>query len=1111
MATIITPQTSPGADFGKQLTNMFNQQLQANLNMSMQMKSQELMQHMADVQREKEAARNAQALRARGIPEDLAMLYANADKTYGTQMFKEMGQKELRAGSARALANTYGQGNRQPGVGVGASQALEPVDQQFRLEPLQPQAGTPTNIGQQKPQTLSQQFVGNTPGLPINAEDLAAFDTNDQMAIIKGLQDQQNFERDFKQKSESFQEKSRHNLALEANQQERNGNKRNADVFRKVNEDVTKANEASRNSFANINNLIEARELNRNGNIRGSESSWILDKIGLGNYPGLLDKNSATYNADMGTALSIFTQLFPNGTQDEFKYFVENQMPTLATTQEGREHIIDWFLAKHATSMRVADTWNDEMNKYGDRNKEIPYNIDSVLQARATKATKDLYGEIRKNGILGIPELAGYAPLDETKRTQTNQNGLQPIDFIPGENAQPGIQAQAPGATQYIEPKAASNAQYPQSASTEYSPYTGLAYNPNATPEQRTKALNQYMENLGSVPRAIEYSDLSKLAKDEKLSPEETYSKPARVLVQSINELQAMVRGGFIAGDAADYLMRVVGAPEPARQLVHAIPGLTPKRIGKNQMNVLLPKGLREQEGDYWPIFVTTMLATAGADGVKSVDAAAQWAKTTLPGMVAGMGLGKVGRAMGGEGLLGEGLELAGGIAGAYGAGKAMQFAGARKQLDPKVQEAEQMQLGIKTAADEAAYNMAVFNMNAKVQQDTANFRKKSIAQQKQLTSQINQAKKVANKSKVARDKELGTLENDRAKLENALPTREAELQDMQNRNATLYDQADKLQTNQSGNIEPLIDVVIDVNKSMISGGLSTSDKDILSGSLTSILERAQKNNGELSVKDAVELHKDNSGVIHAKPSDYQRPYERPETLRLSPNAVPRMQRINSALENFIIENSTPEYSKAWLEARAGHAEFMKNARQNKKIAKQIDTKLKSVNAKIKTTSAKHDKAISAVESKVTTLMKKRADHVEKSRAEIENYKSGKKTLTKIEQKRAIAEEARKRTETATQPTQKQNNGVDLGGTAKEYGAPITGAIIGAASKGWLGGLSGALIGGTLKNVVNRGMSQRQYLKNIKQNHPDIYAEHMRSTAPKTEHIAKSAALSRIG
>lgn len=108
MAIIVTPQKNTGADFGDELSNMFKQQMQANLNMSMQMKSHELMQHLADVQREKDVARNTQALIAYGVDPQKAYMAAQGQPEFGKAVFKNQLEEPYNQAAAKAWGSITG-------------------------------------------------------------------------------------------------------------------------------------------------------------------------------------------------------------------------------------------------------------------------------------------------------------------------------------------------------------------------------------------------------------------------------------------------------------------------------------------------------------------------------------------------------------------------------------------------------------------------------------------------------------------------------------------------------------------------------------------------------------------------------------------------------------------------------------------------------------------------------------------------------------------------------------------------------------------------------------------------------------------------------------------
>lgn len=138
-----TPQEDWIESLSKAATPIFEAKMKQNMELASQMKAQQLMQHLAEVQRRQEAARNAQFLMSRNIPQQEAISMANASKEYTTPDWKQ--RLAIPGQEAFAEALTYGRG------GIPSEQVVQGTD-------MQTQPVTDTGIRQQEP--ITSQYSG---------------------------------------------------------------------------------------------------------------------------------------------------------------------------------------------------------------------------------------------------------------------------------------------------------------------------------------------------------------------------------------------------------------------------------------------------------------------------------------------------------------------------------------------------------------------------------------------------------------------------------------------------------------------------------------------------------------------------------------------------------------------------------------------------------------------------------------------------------------------------------------------------------------------------------------------------------------------------------------
>ena len=152
----VPPRKNAGASFADELSGIFKQQLQNNLALSTQMKSHELMQHMADVQREKEVTRNAQALMAYGVDPQQAYLTAQGSPDFSKALFKNKLEEPYNLAAAKNWQGLTGQGaEQQPG------QPAEMHEPGMAGEPARRQLQPPSFEGMRKDdiETLGKQYI----------------------------------------------------------------------------------------------------------------------------------------------------------------------------------------------------------------------------------------------------------------------------------------------------------------------------------------------------------------------------------------------------------------------------------------------------------------------------------------------------------------------------------------------------------------------------------------------------------------------------------------------------------------------------------------------------------------------------------------------------------------------------------------------------------------------------------------------------------------------------------------------------------------------------------------------------------------------------------------
>lgn len=708
-------------------------------------------------------------------------------------------------------------------------------------------------------------------------------------------------------------------------EQGRLGNQRGSKIFATLDKRSNELSEAAGKSFPNLSNLVHAKLLNEEGNLTGQVLASFMKSIGLGNFIGSVNKDSALYDANVNTAVGMFRTIFPGGTDAQLRAFVE-ELPDLTKTKEGRDVMLDFLLKEHVRSIRNNDVYNAYVGQFDEQS--VPYNANIIGNQKITESTKKLFAEIEKNGILSLPEFQDYIDAHRVLPSQIQSN-------IPFAGIIPSLPASSQRST---EPGGRPSTSSRESVGLNESGLNMYGKMPtpeflgleNAPIEEKQRAWQTFSERLATqkdpIGEITRGTDLSQLGYGEE-RPKTTLAKDAmRIGLQTVNNLQAMYRSGFVLGDALDLGMRALGIPDEFRSAVHKV--LPSHKVAKNQFNMLLPKSLRvEQAYDKAFTIPLSILAMAAKDGaLSSVNKATNWLNNlftggdnppppgtglgnwlgeNLPAFVGANVLGQAGKAIGGPGLAGEALELGGEVLGAAGAGKLVDAA---KGIYDKAQTTRKLVTQMEEKAEARIKNTERQLLN--IEAAPRKYDEKIDKLKEQATNYYDKAESVGRWESA----KAATVLNDLTNIKMALKT--------------------------------------------IASGLSTSDKKVLNTLVGDIKNGVI--DGYLNISQASDVLKSINSIIYSGDTARTERFDREEVLRVSKPALNYLTRMKKTLTEFIEQHSSDEFKNHHNKAQQKSKEYIEMEAKKDKFLEQTTSDRDFIKSQLK----KHREVLDSITEK---------------------------------------------------------------------------------------------------------------------------------------------------
>lgn len=358
--TILPKEQTAGELIGSAFGSGISEGLRQQANIASQLKMQQLLNNL-------KVQQYGPAFQKEGIPVE----WATMEPAMFSALMKNRQQQAAQQNMA-GLMQALQQGQQPQGFMPGMA-----PEQQMGAEGYQ----APEAQGQQM---AASQYQAPQGPQPINMEAIAPFLQNmppDQQKYIMDYIQKQNLG------AQKFGQAERH--AREA---------RSAKIYGSLAKYIEKANDTGSRADQKIKSLLEMKRLNDSGELDSASKATLLDYLGLGSYPNLLNESGAEFDAH-ATSLwdGTFKEMFGGRmNKEEFKEFLKKQLPSLLQKQNGRDIVINRWLSNTLAAKNKQKVWNNMLDEWGDN---IPNNALSQLNKETSRSNAKMLKELSE-GIL---------------------------------------------------------------------------------------------------------------------------------------------------------------------------------------------------------------------------------------------------------------------------------------------------------------------------------------------------------------------------------------------------------------------------------------------------------------------------------------------------------------------------------------------------------------------------------------------------------------------------------------------------------------------------------------------------------------------------------------
>lgn len=406
-----TPEKSWAQGLSEAIKPITDMYLQQNLQLASQMKAQQLMQHLAEVQRRQEAARNAQFLMSQGKSQQEAINMANASPAYSAPFLKEFAQGPARSAEAEYTSSMLSQFF----PGSAATQQQEPQQTNVNQQPAQGTGPTGSLSAQQ------QAPIGTAPtqsrtgaGITIDKDKLKNMPVEAQRSLVKLGFDIYSKEREFQQREREI-----------AFKEKKEASGRDLAIHDRSQKYVDKIYENAEQAQKELKYYTTLIDLDKNGELISPEWAGFLEKWNESswgkylNLTGLLSTpDSELYKKTYSNLVNFIARNAGGGRLTEERLrIIRDSVASLMNTSEGRKKIFG----------QMVDILKSDIDK-----RDLVASLEEE------------YGGIRPLGFMRVAEKAWSAIEEEKlkKMAESLQKGLTEEDDTDLRSATVGLPAQ---------------------------------------------------------------------------------------------------------------------------------------------------------------------------------------------------------------------------------------------------------------------------------------------------------------------------------------------------------------------------------------------------------------------------------------------------------------------------------------------------------------------------------------------------------------------------------------------------------------------------------------------------------------------------------------------